>query len=406
MKVLILTADSNGAYPVPATKGGAVATLIEHLVNGNNQKKLCEMQVLSYFEEEAFELSKQYPNVEFLWVKVPVVIKCLDKCAFNFIRFMKKEEKAVSFKSPFSLLYYIWKARKHINRTKADKIILENNIPIALSLKNTAFNGEWYYHLHNVPRIDGKCRDVMNKTTKFLCVSKFVADQIESDNSVIGKIENNRIEVLYNCVDTLQFRPLKNDNRVLQLREKYGFSKEDRLLIFTGRLTAEKGADVLLKALTILPNNVKVLIVGSYHYNADVKSEFQNKLYELAEKLADRVVFTGYVQHKDLPYYYNMADLAILPSIWDEPAGLTNIEAMACGIPTITTNSGGIAEYVGESIVLERDDCLAYNIANQVKRLLDNENILRELSKYSRNLVVEKFDSSSYIDAFMNCITS
>ena len=48
MNILILTADSNGGYPVPASKGGAVSTLIEHLVNGNNSKQLCKMTIVSY----------------------------------------------------------------------------------------------------------------------------------------------------------------------------------------------------------------------------------------------------------------------------------------------------------------------------------------------------------------------
>ena len=58
MNILILTADSNGGYPVPASKGGAVSTLIEHLVNGNNSKQLCKMTIVSYFEQRAWEISK------------------------------------------------------------------------------------------------------------------------------------------------------------------------------------------------------------------------------------------------------------------------------------------------------------------------------------------------------------
>lgn len=53
MKVLILTADSNGGYPVPAVKGGAVSTLIEHLAAGNNEKLLCDMEILSLYDLEA-----------------------------------------------------------------------------------------------------------------------------------------------------------------------------------------------------------------------------------------------------------------------------------------------------------------------------------------------------------------
>lgn len=111
MKVLILTADSNGAYPVPASKGGAVATLIEYLADENNKKMLCDMEILSYYEPTAYNLSKKYKNISFNWVKIPTFVKFLDRLSFEFVRIARKEEKAVSFKSPFSLLYYIWKAR-------------------------------------------------------------------------------------------------------------------------------------------------------------------------------------------------------------------------------------------------------------------------------------------------------
>lgn len=404
MKVLILTADSNGGYPVPASKGGAVAILVEHLVDGNNKKQLFDMQVLSFFDEKAYDMAKNYPNVSFMWVKIPGIIRLLDKFAFNFIRATKKEVKAASFKSPFSLLLYICHARKVIKKTDVDCIVLENNIPLAMSLKNTKYKGNWYYHLHNVPRIDGKSRDVMDKTKGFLCVSQYVAEQISSETSAIGRIPTNKIKILKNCVDTSLFRPLKSDVKTLELRKKYGFTENDKVLIFTGRLTEEKGADALLEALSLLPHNVKALIVGSYLHNADVKSEFQDKLYKLADTLSDRVVFTGYIQHDELPYYYSLADLAVLPSIWDEPAGLTNLEAMACGIPVITTNSGGIPEYVGNSIVLRQDGKLPYEIATCVQELLSDPAKMDYLQKYSKSYVNDKFNKDDYIVRFNNCI--
>lgn len=399
MKVLILTADSNGAYPVPASKGGAVATLIEYLADENNKKMLCDMEILSYYEPTAYNLSKKYKNISFNWVKIPTFVKVLDRLSFEFVRIARKEEKAVSFKSPFSLLYYIWKARGVIRRTDADKIIIENNIPLAMALKYTKFKGQWFYHLHNVPRIDGKCRDVMKKTTRFLCVSQYVADQICMDDSAIGKIKKEKVRILYNCVDTDKFKILsgkKNED----LKIKYGIKENDKVLIFTGRLTEEKGADVLLEAMTLLPDNIKALIVGSYHYNADVKSEFQDKLYGLAKKLSDRVIFTGFIQHEDLPYLYNLADIAVLPSMWEEPAGLTNLEAMACGIPVITTSSGGIPEYVGKSVILDRDEDLAKNISVEVMRLLQDKEYYYEMKEYSRAHVLTHFSKSKYLDNF------
>ena len=59
MKILILTADSNGGYAVPAVKGGAVSTLIEHLVRCNNEENLCDMEIVSLYDEDADKKAKE-----------------------------------------------------------------------------------------------------------------------------------------------------------------------------------------------------------------------------------------------------------------------------------------------------------------------------------------------------------
>ena len=78
------------------------------------------------------------------------------------------------------------------------------------------------------------------------------------------------------------------------------------------------------------------------------------------------------MDHQLLPKYYNAAILAVLPpSMWDEPTGLTMIEAMACGTPVITTRSGGIPRvcWLDAEHVLDRDENLPQNIAKKHQRL-------------------------------------
>ena len=82
MKVAIFIADSNGGYPVPAVKGGAVSTLVEHLVKENNEKQLVEMTIISYYDEKAFEKAREYSNIEFKWIKQPWIVKKLDDISF------------------------------------------------------------------------------------------------------------------------------------------------------------------------------------------------------------------------------------------------------------------------------------------------------------------------------------
>ena len=393
MKVLILTADSNGAYPVPASKGGAVATLIEQLVEANNRKKECELYILSFYDVNAYNLSMRYPNIHFMWVKIPKIFKLFDKIFFYFMKKIKGEYKAISFKTIFSLLFYIKKAKKIVKKIEFDKIVLENNVPLAMVLKGNNITRDYYYHFHNVPRISANCESVFQNSKKIICVSQFVADRICSKDSAIGKIEKEKIALLYNCVDTQLFKPIdKNDNKILELKKKYNLKIDDKVIIYTGRLIPEKGVDKLLLAMKKLPDNIKAIIVGSYHYNSNVKSDYQDKLKDIANQLKSRIIF------------YNLADIAVIPSVWEEPAGLTNMEAMSCGIPVITTKSGGIPEYVGNSIILDINDDLPSNIANRVLELLKDEKLYSELSVYGISRVNKIYSKEDYFNNFISII--
>lgn len=94
MKVGIFIADSNGGYPVPASKGGAVSTLIEHLVKGNNEEKLVDMDIVTIYDPKAEQMSKAYPNINFIWIKPPAVVKWLDSVFFFLVRKAFKNMKS------------------------------------------------------------------------------------------------------------------------------------------------------------------------------------------------------------------------------------------------------------------------------------------------------------------------
>lgn len=406
MKILFLSADSNGNYPIPAVKGGAVSTLVEYFLENNQNLDLASLNVISYYDEKASERAKKYTNTNFIWIRIPKILNIFDKFLFNIIKIFFKNEKAVSFKTIFSLLYYISKSKKFIKKNEFDYIIIENNIPLSLIFKNSLPSAKIIYHLHNVPRVNVNNLNFFKNVHYYLCVSDFVANKLNSDQCIIGKINKNKIKLLYNTIDCDKFKPLYSKNIIKAKRKEYGLNEDDFVIIFVGRLTEEKGALELLKAMQKLPKNVKTLIVGSYHYNSDVKTKYQEKLRNEASKLGDRIVFTGYIQHDLLPLYYNIADIAVLPSIWDEPAGLTNLEAMACGTPIITTNAGGISEYVGQSVVLNRNDDLIDSIAKEINKFMSDSNYLHYMKDYSVNYVKTNFNKDNYLNNLLKILNS
>ena len=95
MNIAIFIADSNGAFPVPAVKGGAVATLVEHLVKEGNKDNDNKLTIFSYYDKNAFNISKKYSNTEFIWIKRPMIIKAFDRILFKGIQVLRKNKKSI-----------------------------------------------------------------------------------------------------------------------------------------------------------------------------------------------------------------------------------------------------------------------------------------------------------------------
>jgi len=404
-RVLILIADSNGAYPVPAVKGGAVSTLIEHLVKENNDKQLVDLTVMSVYDKQAesFALDK-YPNIRFIWVKRSILIRALDWIIMSAVKTLFPGKKLLSYMSITTLLWYIWQASRLLKREFYDKVILQNNMPLAWVIKLSNYKGEYFYHLHNTPRTNAKCLPVFQRCKAYLCVSKSVGSEICNPTNPIGPVPQNKIRILYNCIDTNLFRE-KEINRKVWL-DRFCIKENERVIIYVGRLSEEKGIDQLLLSLDyIKTKNLKVLVVGSLMSNNSMKDAYQDKINKLAEKFDDRVVFTGYISQQELPDIYNLAEISVLPSMWDEPAGLTMIESLACGTPVITTRSGGIPEYVeGGAIVLERSLKLPQEIAKSIDMVLSDAKLYQQIRQKGINRVKNNFASDFYLNRFLESI--
>lgn len=400
--ICIFVADSNGCYPVPASKGGAVSTLVDLLVAGNEEKRLVDMTVVSYYDERAFELSNKYHNVKFIWIKIPRLIKMLDKGLFWGVSTFTNI-KATSFKSLFSLLYYSIKSSFILRKNRYATVVLEHNIPMVWMIRWSGYKGKYFHHLHNLPRTNAKCKKGLDKCSSFLCISQYMADDIMSETSPIGPVEKSRVKLLFNCIDTTLFKPIPNKSLSFR-KEDFEISDNSKIIIFAGRITWEKGVDKIFEALDYIKNNVELLIAGAFMLD-EGKDPYALKIRQLSEKHKERIHYTGYIDHDKLPDLYNFADIAVLPSMWEEPAGLTMLEAMACGTPVITTHSGGIPEYVGDAaIVLHRDDSLPHEIARNVDLLLSDNNMYDSYSKRGIERIKRMFSSDDYIDKFCKIV--
>jgi mannosylfructose-phosphate synthase len=156
-------------------------------------------------------------------------------------------------------------------------------------------------------------------------------------------LDPERVHMIPPGYDDNRFFPVSEASRRM-IRNRLGF--EGRTILALGRLATNKGYDLLIDAFSVvaprIPNAVLRLAVGGENMD-EQEQKILNQLKEQVSQLGlqDRVVFSGYVADEDLADTYRAADMFVLSSRY-EPFGMTAIEAMACGTPTVVTVHGGL----------------------------------------------------------------
>lgn len=175
------------------------------------------------------------------------------------------------------------------------------------------------------------------------------------------------IEVIYNGIDTDEFRPLAS-------------AVGNFTVISTSRLIKRKGMEYLLDAFIKFRKkcpNSKLLIAGKGNLEAMLKEKALNSGY------GDNIEFLGAVIHKKMPEVYRQADIFILPSLNE---GMSNslLEAMASGLAVVATDTGGTKELVDSSngIIIKKSD--TKSIYDALKKLYQSKNLLESMKKSSR----------------------
>ena len=112
-------------------------------------------------------------------------------------------------------------------------------------------------------------------------------------------------------------------------------------------------------------------------------TEYEEDLRKIAKGLDDKVLFTGFVPHHQILEVYRLADIGVVPSIYDDPAPLVVIECMAAGLPLIVTDSGGIPEYVADecAIIIKREDDIVNGLKESLITLTENQELRETMSR-------------------------
>ncbi len=161
-------------------------------------------------------------------------------------------------------------------------------------------------------------------------------------------------------------------------------------LLFVGRLVPYKGADMLIEAIANVSDTVKSKIKLAIVGDGSEKKQLENKTKTL--KLDNIITFTGWVKQHETLEYYKQADVFCFPSI-REFGGAVVLEAMACGLPCIVVDNGGIGEYVTEqtgfSIKPKSRKYVIQELTQKIELLVENEPLRQEMSARSYERVQE-----------------
>jgi glycogen(starch) synthase len=180
----------------------------------------------------------------------------------------------------------------------------------------------------------------------------------------IFDIDESRVAVIPNGVDPNDLRPVKD---LQALRAEFA-APHETLVLLVGRLVYEKGFQLALDALPRVieqVGDVRFLVAGSGTHEAELKAQAQRL------GLRDQGVFLGWIGDDALHSLYRIADLCVVPSIY-EPFGLVALEAMASGCPCIVADTGGLREVVppGERVGLRFNGGDAEHLGVMIERLL------------------------------------
>jgi glycosyltransferase involved in cell wall biosynthesis len=309
-------------------------------------------------------------------------------------------------------------ANKLIEKGYNVKIIsCENTIYIPISkLKNPSYSifslfktiGRKYdiIHAHNLPSIIPM---KFAKGKKILTLHGIYSEQIELiHGKILGKISKwfeekslkwaDRITVVskktkeYYLERGFEVEYIPNAIDLKIIPEK-GIKEYDKQIVYVGRLSKEKGVDILIKAFNeINMEECHLLIIGD--------GPEKNFLIKLA-KGNPRIHFLGYKPREEVIKYIKGSNILVLPSR-QEGLSTTILEAMACKTPVIATNVGGnpeIIEHMKTGILVTSENIK--EIKEAMKLLLENKELAKKIKEEAYNLILKEYEWNKVIEKYL-----
>ena len=274
--------------------------------------------------------------------------------------------------------------RPMLARVGPDDIVWIHNRPefaIALAMPIHRAGARIALQLHNSHLVDGPAWLMRRvRVDRLIFASEFLLDQARTKFPWLGASS-----VLYGGADEAIFYPPLQGRR----------NAEIVTVLFAGRLVEEKGVHILLDAMTLLGKQavrLQAQIVGSSSFGEGQETEYIRALKAASPATVN---FLPYRSGAALGNLFREADMFCSPSVWEEPFGLVNVEALASALPIVSTRGGGATEVLanGGGIMVERGS--AVQLASALRRLAEDPELRSRIGRQGYTAFRERFTWSN-----------
>lgn len=212
-------------------------------------------------------------------------------------------------------------------------------------------------------------------------------------------IPEDHMHVIYNGVDTEIFRPFEGERNPGPLRFSYH-----------GRWAENKGIILLIEAIRILEKNrtdFECHIAGAPDIGITTDADkIGRKVYHLVSDMRT-IKLAGPIAYRDLPAFLSGMDFSIVPSTYPDPFPLVPLESMACGLPVIAFDTGGLRESVVDGVTgMLVKDISAQGLASAISLLLDDVERIHRMSLAARSHVMANFTWDRHVNELLGIYQS
>jgi glycosyltransferase involved in cell wall biosynthesis len=269
-----------------------------------------------------------------------------------------------------------------------------NNIQTVVTIHDLIFiRYPQFYNPIDVAIYKAKVRHACKKSSCIVSIS----EQTSQDLIEFMGVDRSKIKVVYQGCHT-NFKRQFSEQQLAAIKAKYNLP--DNFLLNVGTIESRKNALLIVKALRVLKGklNIPLVIVGKATGYLDVI-----KAYALQHNLQRQILYIHNMEFIDLPGVYKLASLFVYPSLF-EGFGIPLVEAIACGVPVITSKGSCFSEAAGPSSIYVSSDN-EEELAIQIEQVL-SDNDLRKRMILSATEYIRKFEPECIASDLMNVYNS